>query len=33
MDILNNRLLGDLKRNPEGEDNDERFEDLKKGRN
>ena len=32
MDILNNRLLGDLKRNAEGEDNDKRFEDLKKGR-
>ena len=32
MEILNDRLQGDLKRNPEGDDNDERFEDLKKDR-
>uniref|UniRef100_A0AAU6WMY7 Uncharacterized protein n=1 Tax=Chryseobacterium endophyticum TaxID=1854762 RepID=A0AAU6WMY7_9FLAO len=30
MDILNNRLQGDLKQKPQGNDNDERFEDLKK---
>jgi len=33
IDFLNGKLDGDLKRKPEGEDDDERFEDLKKGRN
>jgi len=28
MDFLNNKLQGDLKRKPEGSNNDERFEDL-----
>jgi dTDP-4-amino-4,6-dideoxygalactose transaminase len=32
MEILNDRLAGDLKPNPIGEDNNERFDDLKKGR-
>ena len=33
MDLLNDRLDGDLKRKPEGKDNYERFKDLKKDRN
>ncbi|KUJ55321.1 phage tail protein [Chryseobacterium aquaticum] len=33
IDFLNGRLDGELKPNPEGKDNDERFEDLKKDRN